>query len=40
MCIRDSVNQVCWAARYEDRQPSLDRESLVNAIEAYFLPLG
>lgn len=37
---RDLVNQVCWAARYEDRQPSLDRESLVNAIEAYFLPLG
>ena len=37
---RDLVNQVCWAARYEDRQPSLDRESLINAIEAYFLPLG
>jgi hypothetical protein len=31
------VNQVCWAARYEDQQPLLDRSSLARATEAYFL---
>ena len=36
---RDLVNQVCWAARYEDRDPVLDRTSLISAIEAYFIPL-
>ncbi len=34
---RDLVNQVCWAAQYEDRRPVLDRPSLLNAVEAYFL---
>lgn len=34
---RDLVNQVCWAARYEDRAPILDRASLGRAVEAYFL---
>jgi predicted ATPase with chaperone activity len=34
---RDIVNQVCWAARYEGKEPSLDRASLIRAIEAYFL---
>ncbi|MGA7522226.1 MAG: hypothetical protein WBW84_07070 [Acidobacteriaceae bacterium] len=34
---RDLVNQVCWAARYEDRPPVLDRTSLGRAVEAYFL---
>jgi hypothetical protein len=34
---RDLVNQVCWAAQYEDRRPILDRASLVGAVEAYFL---
>jgi len=34
---RDIVNQVCWAARYEGRRPFLDRASLKQAIEAYFL---
>ncbi|MGA8529258.1 MAG: hypothetical protein WB622_06050, partial [Acidobacteriaceae bacterium] len=34
---RDLVNQVCWAARYEDRTPVLDRASLSRAVEAYFL---
>jgi predicted ATPase with chaperone activity len=33
---RDIVNQVCWAARYEGRQPHLDRPALRRAIEAYF----
>jgi len=34
---RDLVNQVCWAARYEERPPVLDRASLGRAVEAYFL---
>ena len=34
---RDIVNQVCWAARYEGRQPFVDRPALRRAIEAYFL---
>jgi predicted ATPase with chaperone activity len=34
---RDIVNQVCWAARYEDRTPYLDHASLEQAVEAYFL---
>jgi hypothetical protein len=37
---RDLVNQVCWAARYEDREPVLSLESLIAAVEAYFIPLG
>lgn len=35
---RDLINQVCWAARYEDRKPQLDRAALMRAVEAYFLP--
>ena len=35
---RDIVNQIAWAARYEDRKPVLDRNSLLAAAEAYFLP--
>jgi predicted ATPase with chaperone activity len=35
---RDLVNQVCWAARYEDRRPQLNRAALMRAVEAYFLP--
>lgn len=34
---RDLINQVCWAARYADRVPRLDRASLMAAVEAYFL---
>src|ERR1700722_20331468 len=34
---RDIVNQICWAARYEDRIPQLDRAALMRAVEAYFL---
>lgn len=34
---RDLVNQVCWAAQYEDRKPRLDQSSLQRAVEAYFL---
>lgn len=34
---RDLVNQVCWAARYENHEPRLDRASLIAAVEAYFI---
>ncbi len=33
---RDIVNQVCWSAKYKGKEPYIDRESLRNAIEAYF----
>jgi len=35
---RDLVNQVLWSARYEGKKPHLDREVLMRAIEAYFVP--
>ncbi|HEX4286581.1 MAG TPA: hypothetical protein VHZ28_15920 [Terracidiphilus sp.] len=35
---RDLVNQICWAARYEGRQPIIDQPALMRAVEAYFLP--
>jgi hypothetical protein len=35
---RDLVNQVLWAAQYEDRPPQIDRAALMRAIDAYFLP--
>jgi predicted ATPase with chaperone activity len=35
---RDLVNQVCWAAKFEDKKPELNREALMHAVEAYFLP--
>ena len=34
---RDLVNQVCWAARYEDREPQLDSPSLMRAVKSYFV---
>jgi Mg-chelatase subunit ChlI len=34
---RDIVDQVCWAASYEERKPYLDRSALDQAIAAYFL---
>ena len=34
---RDLVNQVQWAARYERKEPRLDRESLMIALQAYFV---
>jgi SpoVK/Ycf46/Vps4 family AAA+-type ATPase len=33
---RDIVNQVCWSARYEGKQPHVDRSALRRALEAYF----
>lgn len=34
---RDLVNQISWTARYEGRKPRLDRDSLIRAVNAYFL---
>jgi len=34
---RDIINQICWAAQYESKKPFLDRTSLIQAVEAYFL---
>ena len=34
---RDIVNQVCWTARYEGKDPYIDRAALRRAIDAYFL---
>jgi len=34
---RDLVGQIRWAARYEDREPVLDRNALLTALEAYFV---
>ena len=33
---RDIVNQVVWAARYENKKPYLDDAALARAIDAYF----
>ena len=35
---RDIVNQICWAARYESRLPMLTHQTLMAAIDAYFVP--
>ena len=34
---RDIINQICWAAKYDGKKPYLDRASLIQAVEAYFL---
>ncbi len=33
---RDIVNQIRWAARYEQKEVKLDREAVLSAVEAYF----
>jgi hypothetical protein len=35
---RDIVNQICWAAKYEAKEPVLDQAAVMRAIDAYFLP--
>ena len=35
---RDLVNQVLWAAQYEDRPPEINCAALMRAVDAYFLP--
>lgn len=34
---RDIMNQITWAARFEGRPPTLDYESIMRAVEAYFI---
>jgi len=34
---RDLVNQIRWAASYEEREPRLDREALLRAADSYFV---
>jgi predicted ATPase with chaperone activity len=34
---RDIVNQIRWAARFEEREPCLDRGALLAAVDAYFV---
>jgi predicted ATPase with chaperone activity len=35
---RDIVNQICWAAKYEAKEPVLDQAAVMRAVDAYFLP--
>lgn len=34
----DIVRQICWAARYEGKTPCMDRVSVLQAVDTYFLP--
>jgi SpoVK/Ycf46/Vps4 family AAA+-type ATPase len=34
---RDIVNQICWAAKYEGREPQINHRTVMRAIESYFL---
>jgi len=34
---RDIVNQIRWAARYQERPPCLDRDALLAAVDSYFV---
>jgi len=34
---RDIVNQICWSAKYEGKPPELNRDSVMRALESYFL---
>ena len=34
---RDIINQIRWSARYANREPVLDSESLLAAVDAYFV---
>lgn len=34
---RDLVNRICWKARYKRTEPCLDRDTLLAAVDAYFL---
>ena len=37
---RDIVNQVCWAAKYEGKSPKFEPDSVMRAVEGYFLPVN
>jgi predicted ATPase with chaperone activity len=34
---RDIVNQIRWAARFEEREPCLDRDAVLAAVDSYFV---
>lgn len=34
---RDLVNQICWKARYKQTEPCLDRDTLLAAVDSYFV---
>jgi len=34
---RDIINQICWAAKYEGREPQINHRTVMRAIESYFL---
>ena len=34
---RDLVNRICWKARYKRTEPCLDRDTLLAAVDSYFL---
>ncbi len=34
---RDIVNQVLWAARYQQKAPVVDRDALMVAVNTYFV---
>lgn len=34
---RDLVNQILWAARYRGEKPKLNRDSLITAVQSYFV---
>ena len=34
---RDIVNQICWATKYEGREPQINHRTVMRAIESYFL---
>ena len=37
---RDFVNQIRWSAKYAEREPVVDRDSLLTAVDAYFVSDG
>jgi predicted ATPase with chaperone activity len=37
---RDVIQQIVWGARYQQKEPRVDRESLAQACRNYFLPGG
>jgi predicted ATPase with chaperone activity len=34
---RDIINQICWAAKYEGKDPQINHRSVMRAIDSYFL---
>jgi predicted ATPase with chaperone activity len=34
---RDIINQICWAAKYEGKEPQINHRTVMRAIDSYFL---